>query len=421
MAIHNPQTAKTFLPPVAGRVQIEIYFADNQIKLCVGLLRNQSPFIRFSVSAIPHAKCSPKYAPAKKIALPLKTIPHSSPQKLERHIAFRTHQNSKFTAGTEIMNFVDFFLIAIILLSAGLGFQRGFISGLLDLLRWLGSLLLAFLLYNPVARLIDRVTDLPDIWLQPFAFLIVLVGASFFIQYLGAQFLKRLPRETHEGKINKFLGVLPGFVSGAVMAAILAALLFAVPFSDGLQESLSESPTANRLAIFTDDLESALAPIFEKAVEETLTRRITINPGSAETYQLPYKVTNYRPRPDLETEMLALINRERAAEGLAPLEPDPEMREVAVKHSADMFERGYFSHNTPENKTPFDRMRAGDVRFRTAGENLALAPSLQIAHTGLMNSPGHRANILRPQFGRVGIAILDGGRRGLMITQKFRN
>jgi uncharacterized protein YkwD len=66
-------------------------------------------------------------------------------------------------------------------------------------------------------------------------------------------------------------------------------------------------------------------------------------------------------------------------------------------------------------------MREDDVRFRTAGENLALAPSLQIAHTGLMNSPGHRANILRPQFGRVGIGILDGGRRGLMVTQNFRN
>jgi uncharacterized protein YkwD len=292
---------------------------------------------------------------------------------------------------------------------------------LLDLLRWLGSLLLAFLLYNPVARLIDSVTDLSEIWLQPLAFLIVLVAASLLIGYLGGQFLKRLPRETHERKINKFLGILPGFVSGAVMAAILSAMLFAVPFSDGLQESLRDSPTANRLAVFTDDLETALAPIFEKAIEETLTRRITVNPGSEETYELPYKVTEFRPRPDLEAEMLALINRERAADGLAPLEADPEMREVAVKHSADMFERGYFSHNTPEGESPFDRMREDDVRFRTAGENLALAPSLQIAHTGLMNSPGHRANILRPQFGRVGIAILDGGRRGLMITQNFRN
>jgi uncharacterized protein YkwD len=38
-----------------------------------------------------------------------------------------------------------------------------------------------------------------------------------------------------------------------------------------------------------------------------------------------------------------------------------------------------------------------------------------------MNSPGHRANILRQQFGRVGIGIMDGGMRGLMVSQEFRN
>jgi uncharacterized protein YkwD len=86
-----------------------------------------------------------------------------------------------------------------------------------------------------------------------------------------------------------------------------------------------------------------------------------------------------------------------------------------------MFERGYFSHNTPEGKDPFHRMREAKVMFRTAGENLALSPTVQIAHTGLMNSPGHRANILSPAFGRVGIGIMNGGRRGLMVSQEFRN
>jgi uncharacterized protein YkwD len=66
-------------------------------------------------------------------------------------------------------------------------------------------------------------------------------------------------------------------------------------------------------------------------------------------------------------------------------------------------------------------MREAHVRYLTAGENLALAPTLQVAHSGLMNSPGHRANILHPQFGRLGIGILDGGIRGLMVSQEFRD
>ena len=78
-------------------------------------------------------------------------------------------------------------------------------------------------------------------------------------------------------------------------------------------------------------------------------------------------------------------------------------------------------HITPEGKAPSDRIRAAKVPFITAGENLALAQTLGIAHNGLMNSPGHRANILHPAFRRVGIGILDGGPYGIMVTQNFRN
>jgi uncharacterized protein YkwD len=84
-----------------------------------------------------------------------------------------------------------------------------------------------------------------------------------------------------------------------------------------------------------------------------------------------------------------------------------------------MFARGYFSHISPEGKSPFDRMKAGGVSFGSAGENLALAPTLELAHQGLMNSPGHRANILSPKYKTVGIGIINGGPYGLMVTQDF--
>ena len=118
--------------------------------------------------------------------------------------------------------------------------------------------------------------------------------------------------------------------------------------------------------------------------------------------------------------MLELVNKERDS-GSQTARADPELTEVARRHSADMFARGYFAHDTPEGRDPFDRMRTANVRFVTAGENLALAPTVPVAHRGLMNSPGHRANILHAQFGRVGIGIMDGGIRGLMISQSFGN
>lgn len=319
------------------------------------------------------------------------------------------------------LNFIDILLFLLILLSVWTGWQRGFIRGALDLARWIASFLAALFFYQPAARLLGLATGWAESWNQPLAFLLILVLVGLLFQGVANVWLKKLPQEAHKHRANNIFGTLPGLLNGLILAAIVSALLFSLPLSDGFQENLRHSRTANRLAEYTDVLEAKLTPIFAEPLRQTLNRRTTINPGSNERVELPFETENFRPRPDLEAAMLELVNGERAAEGLAPLAPDPEMTEVARRHSADMFSRGYFSHNTPENKTPFDRMRAGGVRFLTAGENLALAPTLQIAHNGLMDSPGHRANILRPQFGRLGIGILDGGRYGLMVTQKFRN
>jgi len=321
-----------------------------------------------------------------------------------------------------VMNFnwIDILLILLILLNVAAGWRRGFILSFLDLVRWLGSLLAGLFFYQTVSRWLGVFTDWTEVWNQPIAFILVVIITSVLIQTLGSVLLRRIPKDVHDGSVNRIFGVLPGLASGLITAAIISALLFSVPFSDGLMESTRNSYLANRFAVYAEELETALVPIFDPAIRQTLNRR-TIEPESSERVELPFKVENTNPRPELETQMLELVNRERAANGLAPLEADPELTEVARRHSADMFSRGYFSHNTPDGKDPFDRIRAAEVSFRTAGENLALAPTVQIAHTGLMNSPGHRANILRSQFGRVGIGILDGGRRGLMITQNFRN
>ena len=219
------------------------------------------------------------------------------------------------------------------------------------------------------------------------------------------------------------LGLIPGLASGLITAAILSALLLALPLNEGLRERARESQVVNLLAVYTERVEKLLHPVsadFAEAIAETF-NFLTIRPESGERVTLPYKVAQSRPRPDLEARMLALVNRERVAAGLKPLVADPELTEVARGHSADMFVRGYFAHDTPDGRDPFDRMREAGVSFGTAGENLALAPTVQVAHTGLMNSPGHRANILHKDFGRLGIGIMDGGIRGLMVSQEFRN
>lgn len=318
-------------------------------------------------------------------------------------------------------NLIDIFLLLIVLAGAAHGWQRGFIWGVFALIRWLLSLVVALRFYQPVARWLGAHVNLwSDAWDQPIAFLLIAITVGAAVHLLGYALLRRLPRDVHKRSVNRLFGILPGLANGFIAATFVAALFLAIPLGEGLRERTRSSALANRLAGYTESLEAALAPVFEGAISETL-NLLTIRPESNERISLPYTVEKLRPRPDLEAQMLELVNAERNRAGLPPLAADPELTDVARRHSADMFRRGYFAHVTPENKDPFDRIREANVRFLTAGENLALAPSLQMAHTGLMRSPGHRANILRPTFGRVGMGIMDGGFRGLMVTQNFRN
>src|SRR4051794_37849888 len=316
---------------------------------------------------------------------------------------------------------VDVLLVLVVGLALWQGWRRGFLLGMLDLASWAGSILFALRFYTSVARWIGpRVDFWDEAWDMPAAFMLTAAFAGLFVQFVGHAILKHLPARTHEHSVNRLLGMLPGFVSGIISAAVLSALLLAVPLPEGARDSARESALANSLASYTELAEDVLGPVFNPAIQQTL-NRLTIHPESNERVELGYTVKGTRPRPDLEAQMLEMVNHEREAVGLKPLAPDTELTQVARAHSADMFARGYFAHVSPEGLSPFDRMKEAGVTFRTAGENLALAPTLQLAHTGLMNSPGHRANILHPEFGRLGIGIMDGGFRGIMVSQEFRN
>ena len=283
------------------------------------------------------------------------------------------------------------------------------------------SLLAGLRYYEPVALWLGPRVDLwSEVWDRPIAFVLVAVLVGAIVQVIGYWLLRRLQENIHEHRVNQVFGVIPGFINGVIIVAIISALLLAIPLSEGLSERTRDSAFVNRLAVYAEQLESELRPVFGDAIARTM-NLLTIRPDSNERVTLPFTVENSRPRPDLEKQMLDLVNKERVANGLNPLAPDPELTEVARRHSADMFTRGYFAHDTPEGLSPFDRMRQANVRFATAGENLALAPTIPVAHNGLMNSPGHRANILRREFGRVGIGVMDGGMRGLMVSREFRN
>lgn len=120
-----------------------------------------------------------------------------------------------------------------------------------------------------------------------------------------------------------------------------------------------------------------------------------------------------------ENQMLQLVNSERRRYDLPPLEVDFEVTKVARIKSQDMADNDYFSHYSPNYGSPFEMMDSFGIKYLQAGENLAGNASIEDAHTALMNSSGHRKNILSPDFTHIGIGIRPSSRYGYLITQMF--
>lgn len=137
---------------------------------------------------------------------------------------------------------------------------------------------------------------------------------------------------------------------------------------------------------------------------------------------------------DLEQQMLELINEERTSQDLNPVALELRLNESSEDHSQWMLDQDQFSHTGVDGSSAGDRMRDADFDFEGAwswGENIAYqsergAPGLSDdvvdLHNSLMDSPGHRANILNPDYEVIGLGIEVGdfdGFEAVMVTQNF--
>ncbi|MFE2493518.1 CAP domain-containing protein [Streptomyces scopuliridis] len=119
-------------------------------------------------------------------------------------------------------------------------------------------------------------------------------------------------------------------------------------------------------------------------------------------------------------EVLSLTNAERTRAGLRPLADDRRLAAAAQAYSADMAARAFYSHTSPEGLAPWDRAAAAGAAHRGIGENIACGQrDPREVVRGWMDSPGHRANILKPDFTHLGVGFAGGGPAGTYWTQLF--
>lgn len=318
------------------------------------------------------------------------------------------------------MNWVDFIILIIVFFFATEGLKRGLFVQIFDILGF-GVALLASLNFYPIgAEILIKFFSLPKIAVNPIGFLLVwLVTETVFFTILTPIFRKIvIPRL--ENPANKFLGFIPGIFNALLFCAFLLLFIVSLPIRPDIKKDIYDSSAGAFLVQSASTLERPFTSIFGPIAKQSLTF-LTITPEEKGTIDLEFTQTEYTIDLQSEQRMLARVNEERAKAGVKALEFDGRLVEVARTHSRDMFERGYFSHFSPEGEDVGDRLESAGIYYTFAGENLALAPNVERAHTGLINSPGHRRNILDPAFTKVGIGVIDGGVYGKMFTQIFIN
>ncbi|MBD0379960.1 CAP domain-containing protein [Paenibacillus sedimenti] len=103
-------------------------------------------------------------------------------------------------------------------------------------------------------------------------------------------------------------------------------------------------------------------------------------------------------------QVVTLVNQERTKAGLKPLAVDKSLAVMALDKAKDMYNNQYFDHTSPTYGSPFEMMSAYGIQYKYAGENIAMGQKTpQDVMKAWMNSPGHRQNILSPNFTKIGV------------------
>lgn len=315
----------------------------------------------------------------------------------------------------------SFYIISIAVFSvAGLvGYRAGLLRIFLMVIKLVSAAATGYFVSPFVTAVLRENTSLNLASLHFIVFCCITV-LCFGILNLLLQRLSKYIIELNKNFLNRITGALAGFALGVTVITGTIVFCGGIEAPSEVNELVQSTGVDKTLNWYAGLANNHFFPAYQNQPVKVMAAE-AVDSSHEKGVHLSFTTDVYSIKPEMEAQLLQMINNERNKLGLEPLLPDTLLRTVARLHSADMFSRGYFSHNSPEGNTPFDRLHQSHITYSYAGENLAMASALLKAHEGLMKSPGHRANILNPLYNRAGIGIVDGGRYGLMITEEFRD
>lgn len=315
-------------------------------------------------------------------------------------------------------NYIDLIIIAILIYFASEAFRHGFWVIISDFISFFGSLVLSLRFYKYISDFLKLNFSLNLSVSNAIGFLIAAIIFESLLGYIFGYLINKIPEKIRHHKLNRLLGIIPGIGEGLVLVSALIVLSIALPIKPQIKNDITESKIGSVLLTKTAAFERGINEVFGGVINHSLTY-FTVNPNSGESIPLDVDSFNLTTDEKAEGDMFLKVNEERKKLAISELVWDPKLVPVARGHAKDMWERKYFAHVSPDGKDVGDRLENSKITYSFAGENLALAPTTSTAHTGLMNSKGHRENILDSRFKKVGIGVIDNGVYGKMYVQVF--
>lgn len=318
---------------------------------------------------------------------------------------------------------VDGILVCILLFYVIEGFISGAVYALFDLVKFVLSFLGGLLFYGLLGRVLVALFHIPTGYANALGFFIIAFVAEVSLHIILRKSTFKvnsliLSQESYIRRMNNFLGILPGVLSGGVLVMFIVTVLTALPVTPFLKNAIKMSRLGGFFIGRSQVLEKSVAGVFGGAAQETL-NFLTVEPQSNASVALGFTTTQGSVDTAAEDKMLEDVNKERESRGIAPVSMDSSLQQLGRNYAKEMLAKGYFSHYTPEGLSPFDRMNNAHISFNYAGENLAFSANEDLAMQGLMNSPGHKANILSKNYHKIGIGVIDAGIYGEMFVQEF--
>ena len=301
--------------------------------------------------------------------------------------------------------------------------QKGFINTFLEAVAFIFSLFFSYKFYAFFGKLLILNFSFPKGIAQASGFFIAWFLAEIIFSVIALRLLAKLFARFQKHPVNISLGVVAAIIQAATIFLFFVSLVFAFPVRGQIKQALLDSRSGPIFMNISRSVEKYIKNIFGEAVNETL-NFLTIKPESTERVDLGIKPQEKQLSYDTQSEitMFSAVNKERQERGIKALIFDYQIRDVARDFAMEMFKNGFFSHiSAVDGSSPADRADRASISYLVIGENLAFAPDVYVAHAGLMNSEGHRRNILSDEFSKVGIGVIDGGVYGKMFVQEFIN